>query len=153
MKTNARTRARRLATQGLYEWQVSNNKPAEIETQYLLEKETDKVDIEYFRELIRKVPLHCEELDSHIAPLISRPLNEVDLVELAVLRLGTYELLYHPEVPYRVIINEAVELVKMFSGPVSMPKRHNKQFATHTPSPIRGRVARSPAVWGELSCQ
>lgn len=116
MKTNARTRARRLATQGLYEWQVSNNKPAEIETQYLLEKETDKVDIEYFRELIRKVPLHCEELDSHIAPLISRPLNEVDLVELAVLRLGTYELLYHPEVPYRVIINEAVELVKMFGA-------------------------------------
>ena len=116
MKTSARTRARRLATQGLYEWQVSSNKPSEIETQYLIEKETDKVDIEYFRELITKIPLHCEELDSHIAPLISRPLNEVDLVELAVLRLGTYELLYHPEVPYRVIINEAVELVKMFGA-------------------------------------
>jgi N utilization substance protein B len=116
MKTSARTRARRLATQGLYEWQVSDNKPSEIETQYLIEKETDKVDIEYFRELISKIPLHCEELDSHIAPLVSRPLNEVDLVELAVLRLGTYELLYHPEVPYRVIINEAVELVKMFGA-------------------------------------
>jgi N utilization substance protein B len=116
MKTSARTRARRLATQGLYEWQVSDNKPSEIETQYLIEKETDKVDIDYFRELISKIPLHCEELDSHIAPLISRPLNEVDLVELAVLRLGTYELLYHPEVPYRVIINEAVELVKMFGA-------------------------------------
>mgnify|MGYP001815074286 CR=1 FL=1 len=116
MKTSARTRARRLATQGLYEWQVSDNKPSEIETQYLIEKETDKVDIEYFRELISKIPLHCEELDSHIAPLVSRPLNEVDLVELAVLRLGTYELLYHPEVPYRVIINEAVELAKMFGA-------------------------------------
>lgn len=116
MKTSARTRARRLATQGLYEWQISDNKPSEIETQYLIEKETDKVDIDYFRELIRKVPLHCEELDSQIAPLISRPLNEVDPVELAVLRLGTYELLYHPEVPYRVIINEAVELVKMFGA-------------------------------------
>ena len=116
MKTSARTRARRLATQGLYEWQVSDNKPSEIETQYLIEKETDKVDIDYFRELIRKVPLHCDEIDSHIAPLISRPLDEVDLVELAVLRLGTYELLYHPEVPYRVIINEAVELAKMFGA-------------------------------------
>jgi len=116
MKTSARTRARRLATQGLYEWQISDNKPSEIETQYLIEKETDKVDIEYFRELISKVPLHCEELDSQIAPLISRPLDEVDPVELAVLRLGTYELLYHPEVPYRVIINEAVELVKMFGA-------------------------------------
>ncbi len=116
MKTSARTRARRLATQGLYEWQVSDNKPSEIETQYLIEKETDKVDIDYFREPISKIPLHCEELDSHISPLISRPLNEVDLVELAVLRLGTYELLYHPEVPYRVVINEAVELVKMFGA-------------------------------------
>ena len=116
MKTSARTRARRLAMQGLYEWQVSDNKPSEIETQYLIEKETNKVDIEYFRELISKVPLHCEELDTHISPLISRPLAEVDLVELAVLRLGTYELLYHPEVPDRVVINESVELVKMFGA-------------------------------------
>lgn len=116
MKTSARTRSRRLAMQGLYEWQVSDNKPSEIETQYLIEKETNKVDIEYFRELISKVPLHCEEIDTHISPLISRPLAEVDPVELAVLRLGTYELLYHPEVPYRVVINEAVELVKMFGA-------------------------------------
>jgi len=116
MKSSTRTRARRLALQGLYEWQVSDNKPVEIETQYLIEKETGKVDVAYFRELIRKVPQHCEELDSHIAPLISRPLNEVDLVELAVLRLGTYELLHHPEIPYRVVINEAVELAKMFGA-------------------------------------
>ena len=60
--------------------------------------------------------MHCEEIDTHISPLISRPLAEVDPVELAVLRLGTYELLYHPEVPYRVVINEAVELVKMFGA-------------------------------------
>jgi N utilization substance protein B len=116
MKTSTRTRARRLALQGLYEWQVSDNKPAEIETQYLIEKETGNVDVGYFRELIRKIPLHYEELDGHIAPLISRPLDEVDLVELAVLRLGTYELLYHPEIPYRVVINEAVELAKMFGA-------------------------------------
>ena len=116
MKTSTRTRARRLALQGLYEWQVSDNKPAEIETQYLIEKQTGNVDVGYFRELIRKIPLHCEELDGHIAPLISRPLDEVDLVELAVLRLGTYELLFHPEVPYRVVINEAVELTKMFGA-------------------------------------
>ena len=116
MKTSSRTRARRLAMQGLYEWQVSDNKPSEIETQYLIEKVTDKVDIAYFRELISRIPLHCEELDSHIAPLISRSLAEVDPVELAVLRLGTYELIYHPEIPYRVVINEAVELAKMFGA-------------------------------------
>ena len=116
MKTSTRTRARRLALQGLYEWQVSDNKPAEIETQYLIEKETGNVDVGYFRELIRKIPLNCEELDSHIAPLISRPLHEVDLVELAVLRLGTYELVFLPEIPYRVVINEAVELAKMFGA-------------------------------------
>ena len=116
MKPSTRTRARRLALQGLYEWQVSDNKPAEIEMQYLVEKETGNVDVGYFRELIRKIPLHCEELDSHIAPLVPRPLHEVDPVELAVLRLGTYELVFHAEIPYRVVINEAVELAKMFGA-------------------------------------
>jgi N utilization substance protein B len=116
MKPNARTRARRLAMQGLYEWQLSGNKPAEIETQYLIEKDTDRVDVPYFRELIREVPAHQEELDAHIAPLLNRPLAEVDAVELAILRLGAYELAHHPEIPYRVVINEAVELAKMFGA-------------------------------------
>ncbi len=116
MKISTRTRARRLALQGLYEWQVSGNAPSAIETQYLIEKETGNIDIAYFRELMSKVPEHIDELDEKIRPLLSRSLDEIDPVERAVVRLGTYELIHHPEIPYRVIINESVELVKMFGA-------------------------------------
>lgn len=116
MKTNARTRARRLALQGLYEWQVSGNKPAEIETQYLIEKDMGNLDVGYFRELVIQVPKHMDELDQKIAPLLSRQMDEVDLVERSILRVGAYELVYHPDIPYRVVINEAVELAKMFGA-------------------------------------
>ncbi|HID49588.1 MAG TPA: transcription antitermination factor NusB [Chromatiales bacterium] len=116
MKINSRTRARRLALQGLYEWQVSGNAPADIERQYLVEKELHKVDIPYFRELLTKVPRHRAELDAVIEPLLNRKLEEVDPVELAVLRLGAYELVHHSDIPYRVVINEAVELAKMFGA-------------------------------------
>lgn len=116
MKVNARTRARRLALQGIYEWQVSENKPTDIETQFLIEKETSKVDVAYFRELITGVPRHIDEIDALISPLITRSIDEIDVVERAALRLATFELLKHPEIPYKVIINESIELVKMFGA-------------------------------------
>lgn len=116
MKVNARTRARRLALQGIYEWQVSENKPTDIETQFLIEKETSKVDVAYFRELITGVPRHIDEIDALISPLITRSIDEIDIVERAALRLATFELLKHPEIPYKVIINESIELVKMFGA-------------------------------------
>ncbi len=116
MKTSTRTRARRLALQGLYEWQMSKNKPQDIAAQYLLEKETANIDVAYFREILTQLPLHLDELEEEIHPLLSRPMEEIDPVERAVLWLGTYELVHHPEIPYRVIINEAVELVKMFGA-------------------------------------
>jgi len=116
MKANARTRARRLALQGLYEWQVSGNKPSDIETQFLIEKETAKVDINYFKELITGVPRNVDEIDALITPLITRTIEEIDVVERAALRLATYELSRHPEIPYKVVINESIELVKMFGA-------------------------------------
>lgn len=116
MKVNPRTRARRLALQGLYEWRVSGNAPADIERQYLVEKELHNVDIPYFRELLTEVPKHQDELDAAITPLLNRKMEEVDPVEQAVLRLGAYELIHHPDIPYRVVINEAVELAKMFGA-------------------------------------
>ena len=115
-KPNPRSRARRLALQGLYEWQLSGNAPAEIETRYLIEKQGTRLDVAYFRELMKEVPKHVAELDEYIAPLLSRPFDEVDPVEKSVLRLGAYELAYHPEIPYRVVINEAVELAKTFGA-------------------------------------
>lgn len=116
MKVNARTRTRRLVLQGLYEWQISGNQPVKIEAQFLVEKDTKKINVDYFRELIIGVPRHIDEIDALISPLVDRSIDEIDAVERAALRLATYELLRHPEIPYRVIINESIELVKMFGA-------------------------------------
>ena len=116
MKISPRTRARRLAMQGLYEWHVAQNSVKNIETQFLIEKETKNVDTAYFRELLNKVTEYVDELDDYIKPHLSRSLEEVDPVECAILRLGAYELAKRPDVPYKVVINEAVELAKVFGA-------------------------------------
>lgn len=114
--SKARSRARQRALQALYQWQVTAENLGEIETQFLLEREMGKADLEFFRELLHRVPATVDELDSLLAPLLDRPLQQVDLVERAILRLGGYELKFRLETPYRVIINEAVELAKTFGG-------------------------------------
>ena len=114
--SKARSRARRLAMQGLYEWQMSDNAPQEILISYHKEHDLTKVDRDYFQTLLIGIPNHLQELDQTLAPYVSRPIKEVDPVELAILRLATYELLYCLDVPYRVVINEAVELAKTFGG-------------------------------------
>ncbi len=70
----------------------------------------------YFDNLVRQIPLHIHELDDHLIPYIDRDINEIDPVERAILRVGAFELEFHPEVPYKVIINEAVELAKTFGA-------------------------------------
>ena len=75
-----------------------------------------KVDDDYFEELVKQINGNLKELDEHIEPLLERELDEIDLVEKAVLRLGTYELERRMDVPYKVVINEAVELAKTFGA-------------------------------------
>ena len=116
MKISARTRARRLAVQGLYEWQVSGNSEESIVAQFLQEKEMKNVDKDYFKELLITIPRQQNELDDYISPHISRSLEDIDPVERAVLRVGAYELAHRLDIPYRVVINEAVELAKMFGA-------------------------------------
>ncbi|HEB55026.1 MAG TPA: transcription antitermination factor NusB [Gammaproteobacteria bacterium] len=116
MKLNSRTRARRLAMQGIYEWQMSNNNIGDIETQLLIDSGSRNLDLKLFRELLLNVAKESDELDKHISEYIDRPMAEIDPVESAILRLGAYELLRRPAVPYRVVINEAVELAKTFGA-------------------------------------
>jgi N utilization substance protein B len=111
-----RHKARRCATQALYTWQMTGQDVADIDEAYQLEHDMSKVDVEYFRELLHQVPLRLHELDDHITPLLDRPLQEVDPVERAILRLATYEMEFRLDVPYRVIINEAVELAKTYGA-------------------------------------
>jgi N utilization substance protein B len=116
MSPAARHNARRYAVQAMYQWQLTNHPLAEIEaefTQYHIDKKTDMA---YFKELIHGVPQHREELDQAIQPFLGRPFDEIDPIELAVLRLAVYELAKRPDVPYRVVINEALVLSKKFGS-------------------------------------
>lgn len=114
--TSDRSRARRYAVQALYEWQVSGNLPKEIEQQFLIEHHTRKFDRPYFHELLSGVAEKVEELDEKISPLSDRPYDEVDIVEKAILRLGCFELMTRVDIPYRVVINESIELTKTFGA-------------------------------------
>ncbi len=114
--TSDRSRARRYAVQALYEWQVSGNAPKEIEQQFLIEHQTRKFDRPYFNELLMGITDQVEELDAEISPVSERPFKEVDLVEKAILRLGCFELKNRIDIPYRVVINEAIELTKTFGA-------------------------------------
>ena len=116
MKSNARSRARRLAMQAIYEWQMTANNPQAIIDQVRHDQSMKKVDDDYFEELVKQISNKVKEIDSHITPLLDRKLDEIDLVEKAVLRLGTYELEHRMDVPYKVVINEAVELTKTFGA-------------------------------------
>ena len=111
-----RSRARSLAIQALYQWQLAGQDVGSIVNHFMVEQDARKFDTEYFTELVRGVPTRLDELDEALTPCIDSALESVDPVERAILRLGAYELIAHPEIPYRVIINEAVELAKTFGA-------------------------------------
>ena len=111
-----RSRSRSLAIQAIYQWQMAGQDVGTIIQHFMLEQDTKKFDSDYFGELVRGVPTRLDELDKALADCIDRDLDAVDPVERAILRLGAYELIEHPEIPYRVVINEAVELAKTFGA-------------------------------------
>jgi len=114
--SNARTKARRNVVQALYQWQLAGHDLSDIEAQFLAEYDMNKVDVDYFKLLFRQIPLHLHELDDHLIPFLDRPIDEVDPVERAILRLAVYELEFCLEIPYRVVINESIELAKRFGA-------------------------------------
>ena len=111
-----RSQARHFALQAIYQWQVTGQDLAEIERQFLEKEELAKADVGLFVELLHGIPGNLSELDRAVVPLLDRPMEQVDPVERAVLRLGTFELIHHLDIPYRVVINEAVELAKRFGA-------------------------------------
>lgn len=113
---SARSRARRCVVQALYQWQLTQHDVAALDPQYFVGESEGKIDRDYFDALLREVLGHIDELDDALTPLLDRPIREVDPVERAVLRLGACELRFHPEIPFRVVINEAVELAKLYGA-------------------------------------
>jgi N utilization substance protein B len=113
---HARVRARRCAVQALYQWQLSGLDPNDILKEFVAEREVVNADIAYFEELTRGVPRHIEALQEDLQQVIDRPIGELDPVEHAILLIGAYELKYCLQTPWRVVINEAIELEKMFGA-------------------------------------
>lgn len=116
LNPSARRKARRFALQGLYEWQLSGNPAFEIEARYRVENAMHKVDLDYFHELLHRIPVEADVLDALFTPFLDRAFASLDPVELATLRIGTYELKHRLDVPYRVVINEGIELAKTFGA-------------------------------------
>jgi N utilization substance protein B len=116
LKPKARRLAREFAVQAVYSWQMSKNPVEQIELSIVTSNDMKKVDTEYFLELLRAVVKDCAELDKKMKPYLGRLPEELDPVEKAILRIATYELVVRIDVPYKVVINEAIELAKSFGA-------------------------------------
>jgi N utilization substance protein B len=115
MKT-ARRRAREFALQGLYQWQLAGTDPATIARQLADARGFDKIDAGYFKGLLEGTVAAAPELERAIAPHLDREFARLSPVERGILLLAGFELAHQPEVPYRAVINEAVELAKEYGG-------------------------------------
>ena len=116
MKPTPRRKARELAVQAIYSWQLSQNSVTDIEANFLTDNSARRFDIPYFQQLLRGVTSSVSAIDEAISPHVDRPLKDVDHVEKAILRVAIYELNDCKDVPYRVVINEAIELAKAFAA-------------------------------------
>ncbi len=112
----ARSRSRRRALQAVYAWQLSGAGEHDLVAQFAHEQAKEAADLAYFEDLVRGVLKHVATLDEALAVHLDRTVEEVDPIERAALRIATYELLHRPDVPYRVVINEAIDSTKRFGS-------------------------------------
>jgi len=115
IKTDRR-RSREFALQGLYQWQLAKTNPAVIARNLSEARGFDKIDADYFKTLLEGAIAAASDLEQAIAPHLDREYKRLSPVERAILLLAGYELAHRPDVPYRAVINEAVELAKSYGG-------------------------------------
>lgn len=114
--SRARSLARKLAMQALYQWQLTQQDAVEIKQQYLESDDSAGVDEDHFVELVTQIIARHEQISTVLKPFIDRPLEQLDPVEAAILMVGIYEMQNRLDVPYRVVINEGVDLCKRFGA-------------------------------------
>ena len=112
----ARSRARKRALQAVYAWQMAGGTAQQVIAQFAHEQAKEVADLEYFEDLVRGVLRLAPALDESLAGFIDRDMAQVDQVERAALRIAAYELLHRPDIPYRVVINEAIDSTKRFGS-------------------------------------
>jgi len=115
MKPAERRRARQFAVQAIYQWQITQASVSQIIEQFTVDQDFSKTDVPYFKESLVGVVQHIETLDNKLSPYLSRKIDDVDMVDIAVLRLAMFELTYRQDVPHKVVLNEAIELAKDFA--------------------------------------
>ena len=115
-KLSERKKARHLLVQALYQWRMSGNSLVDIEAEFHVDNNMAKVDSSYFREIFHGVPKHLDAIEAAYTPYLDRQLEELDPIARAVLELSCYEMMYRVDVPYKVVINEAVSLAKKFGA-------------------------------------
>jgi len=111
-----RRRARVRAMQAIYAWQISGGTIQSLLEQFAHEQIYETADLPYFESILRGVLTHWRQLDQALAPFIDRPMAEVDAIERAVLRLAAFELRQRPDIPWRVVIDEAVRITRRFGS-------------------------------------
>ena len=114
--TGSRHMARRSVVQALYQWELTGQVGAGIEDSFLNDWGLEGVDQEYFKQLVQGILKYTTELDRVLEKCLDRDLASVDPIERSVLRIGTYELQFRPEIPVRVVLNEAIELARVFGA-------------------------------------
>ncbi|MCK5727900.1 MAG: transcription antitermination factor NusB [Methylococcales bacterium] len=114
--SEAKTKARQCAVQALYQWQMTGNDLSIIEMDFLEEDRLKGAQKSYFKALFYGVPKKLEVIDKALSEFVDRDVEKIDPVERAILRLGVYEFIHYTETPYRVIINEGVNLAKTFGA-------------------------------------
>ncbi len=112
----ARSRARRRALQAIYAWQMSGQPIQKVIEQFRDEQDMEIADLTYFEDLVRGIDRHRDELDAELRKFLDREIAQVDPIERGVLRIAAYEMLHRPDIPYRVVINEAIETTKRFGA-------------------------------------
>ncbi|MCD9047506.1 transcription antitermination factor NusB [Luteimonas sp. MHLX1A] len=135
-----RTRARRRALQAVYAWQVSGGEATAVIAQFAHEQANEVADLEYFEDLVRGVITHRRALDEALQPFLDRRIEEVDQIERAMLRIAGYELQHRIDVPYRVVIDEALKTVKRFGS------EHGHIY-------VNGVLDRAAATWRATEVQ
>jgi N utilization substance protein B len=111
-----RRRARRRALQAIYQWQITGQDADEILQQFLAVQDMTGVDVEHFEKLLRGVSSRQENLDCELQPYLDRPFGQVDVMEQVVLRIGAFEMLHCRELPFRVVVDECIDLAHRFGS-------------------------------------
>jgi N utilization substance protein B len=111
-----RRKARHYGMQALYQWHMAGASLTDIEAEFRADYDFSQVDLAYFQALLHEIPGCVDELEEILEPLLDRGLDELDPIERTLLRMGTFELAKRPDVPYKVVINEAVALARKFGA-------------------------------------